>query len=501
MHAKCVQKEKAKDNTTYTMKKILFILVAATITACHNKPVETFNETKPLTLEITKERSYYQADRIVKRLSKMGLEAYILEEKTDAGEWYRVMSGALADSVAAEAYGQKLDSLFHLKTTAVVNYADLDSTSRIPVKKEAVREKHRIDVNPPSVPMCIGQIAEKYPDNLMFNLKKIGLLVLTDKGIAAAESSKLDMPRGIKLSFLKNRRCEAISAVIYEDNLYGDQVTLHVIKCQKDKNVQVASVVPTANKHNVYALELCSDICDMILNTGNYMDELKEGFKAKAYTKLSGYKVSFEDKGKKRTYYVFTDEAGDYIYMAQTTKTDESELLDFIKEIGLSEGLADYDEFYNTFYTIPDNPIDEDIFLGYYVDRLTWSYAKSKGYANWAKRMVGHMDVRCYFYNSNKGTWHFELFDLLTENAEKEIYNRLYRKNLNAQYKRTIYGEEGAAIYDYSWWSGYTLTEVNLGFDRYVAAVTGSSSFSERDLIRRMESLQFVKGGYARQEE
>lgn len=480
------------------MKKIITLFVVAIVLiACGKKPVETFNESKPLTLEITKERSYYQADRIVKRLSKMGLDAYILEEKTDAGEWYRVMSGALADSSAVAVYTQELDSFFHLKPTAVVNYAELDSASRVPIKKEVVKEKHRIAANPPAVPMEIGQIAEKYPDNLMFNLKKIGLLVLTDKAIGSADYNILDMPRGVKLSFLKQKGCQALSSVIYEDNLYGDRVTLHVVKCKAEEKVQAAAFVPTPTEHNEFALQLCSDLCDMILNTGTYQDEVKEGFEAKAYTRLTGYKVSFKEKGKKRTYYVFTDEAGDYIYMAQTTKVDDKELLDFIKEIGKGDGLVEYDEFYNTFYTIPDDPIDDDVFLGYYVDRLTWSYAKSKGYANWAKRMVGHMSVTCGFYNSRKGVWSFQLFDLLTDNAEKQIYNNLYRKNLDSDFRRTIYGEQGAAIYHYDWWyEEYELQEVNLGFDRYVVAITGTDYFTERDLIRRLESLQFTQGGY-----
>ena len=89
------------------------------------------------------------------------------------------------------------------------------------------------------------------------------------------------------------------------------------------------------------------------------------------------------------------------------------------------------------------------------------------------------------------------LFDLLTENAEHQIYNNLYRKSLNSDYRRTIYGEEGAAVYRYDYWDEkYTLHEVNLGFDRYVAAISGTSYFSERDLIRRLEALQFTKGGY-----
>lgn len=485
-------------------KQILLFLLPLCLLACNRTPeAEPFSEEKPLTLEIAKERSYYQADRIVKRLTKMGVEAYILEENGGDGQWYRIMSGALADSTQAEAYIFQLDSLYQLKPKGIVNYQDLDSASRVPVKKEVVKEKHRIDANPPAVPLEISQIAAKYPENVMFNLKKIGLLVLTDKGISVADNSKLDMPRGVRLSFLKNHGCSAISSVIYEDNLFGDRVTLTVIKCGGEAAVQTAAIVPTSTENNKDALALCSDMCDMILNTGNYTNEEKDGFEAKAYSLLSGYKVSFEQKGKKRTYYIFTDEAGDYIYVAQTTKTDDTELLEFIKEIGLSEGLAEYDEFYNTFYTLPDSPVDDDVFLGYYVDRLTWSYARQRDYAAWAKRMVGHMEVTCFYYNEQKGIWDVSLFDLLTESAENQIYDNLYRKTLKAENKRTIYGVDGAAIYREDWWTGKrTLGEVNLGFDRYVLAISGrTQAFTERDLIDRLESLQLVKGGYDKEKE
>lgn len=480
------------------MKKTVFILISLFFVACSKKvDVETFSEKAPLTLEITKERSYYQADRIVKRLAKMKMGAYILEENSSDGQWYRVMSGALADSAQVIEYTKRIDSLFHLKPTAVVNYTELDSASRTPIKREVVQEKHRILANPPAVPNIILELARQYPDNVMFNLDKISLLVLSDKAINIDENRQLDMPRGVKLSYLENKDCLAISSVIYKDNLYGDRVTLHVIKCKHKDDLQVASIIPTPTEHNEHALILCSDICDMILNTGNYVNEQKDRFEAESYSLLSGYKVSFEEKNKKRTYYVFTDESGEYIYMAQTTKTEETELLEFITEIGKGEGLIEYDEFYNTFYTIPDDAIDDDIFLGYYVDRLTWKYAKQKNYSNWSKRMVGHMEVSCYFYNQKKGIWSFSLFDLLTDKAEKQIYENLYRKSISSDYKRTIYGEQGAAIYHYDWWTGdYELTEVNLGFDRYVVAISGTSYFSERDLIRRLESLQFTQGGY-----
>ena len=486
------------------MKKcIAYAALVLVLVACNKETkVECFNEEKPFSVEITKERSYYQADRIVKRLAKMGMEAYVLEETTEDGQWYRVTSGAFADSTQVEQFVAQIDSLFNLHPTAVLNYTDLDSTARTPITKEVVKEQHHIDANPPHVPQEIVKVAQMYPDNVMFNIKKIGMLPLSQNGIKCADMSTLDMPRGVKLSYLKDKECVALSSVIYEDNLYGDRVTLQVVKCKPTLRVQAASIVPIPTEQNEYALALCSDICDMILNTGKYAKEQKDGFEANAYTKLTGYNVSFEDKGQLRTYYVFTDEAGEYIYMAQTTKENEQEILDFIAEIGKGEGLVEYDEFYNTFYTMADEPVDDDEFLGYYVDRLTWSYAKQRNYANWAKRMVGHMFVKCFFYNVVKGIWSIDLFDLLTQTAENQIYNNLYRNSIDEDAKRTIYGEVGAAIYRYNWWTErYELTEVNLGFDRYVVAASGTSYFSERDLINRIEALQFHRGGYSPKEE
>ena len=107
------------------------------------------------------------------------------------------------------------------------------------------------------------------------------------------------------------------------------------------------------------------------------------------------------------------------------------------------------------------------------------------------------MYVDCFFYNRTKGLWHFQLFDLLNEQSERKIYNSLYRNNLSESSKRTIYGDEGAAIYQHTLQTdSLILAEVNLGFGRYIVAVCGSPSFTERDLILRTQSLQFQRGGY-----
>lgn len=466
-----------------------------------SKPQQTepvlFNETKPVAVEIARERSFYQANRIAQRLSQMDVETHIISRTGDDGQWYSVISGSFAYSAQAEQYERQLDSRYRIHPVAIVSYTDLEEAARVPAQKETVTEQQRIDANPPSVPQEIVQVAEQYPQSETLDVNEIGMLMLSDKGIEAAKSKNINLPHGITLEYLKDKNCTALSTVTYEDNLHGDKITLNIAKRRSAKQEKKTTASSIATERNKAALTLCSKICKKILATGEYTNEQKVHFEADAYTKLKGYKVTFEDRGKTWSYYVFTDEAGDYIYMAQATIVGDSEIISFITEIGKSGGLKEYDEFHNTFYTIADNQVDDDEFIGYYISRLTDGYARDRQYAEWAKCMVGHMYVDCFFYNRTKGQWHFQLFDLLNEQSERKIYNSLYRNNLSESSKRTIYGDEGAAIYQHTLQTdSLILAEVNLGFGRYIVAVCGSPSFTERDLILRTQSLQFQRGGY-----
>lgn len=484
------------------MRKIIIasmLVIGQCITSCtscmqqeEEVVVEKFSESTPYTIEIKKERSYFQAEKIANRLTKMGLGGYVITEKTDDGTWYRVVSGALADSAAVEAYKARLDTTFNIKEVAVVDYAELDSMARIPVMKDSIEERHRIAANKPDVPKCITNIINKFPESDMFYLSSIGMLTLNKDGIKRSEGRKVDMPRGVSLSYLKSKGCQSIASVIYKDNIYGDNVTLQVIRSKDTTQVMEASLIPSVTAQNEACVMLCGEIADKILETGEYENETKTPFEKQAYQKLSGFTASFIAKNTKRSYYIFTDEAGEYIYMAQSTKNKDDEMYEFIGEIGKSEGLVMYDEFYNSFYTVADKMEDEEEFVGYYMEKLTWSYAKNKGYAAWAKKMVGHWQSSLAFRNEEKGCWEYSIFDLLSDTQGQKIYNVLYRENLDKSCLRTIYGTQGAAIRGF--W-GY-LTEVNFGYGRYVVAMNPVGAYTERDLIKRAERLQLEMGGY-----
>lgn len=479
------------------MKKTFAVILVASAqylsgcSSCSERQIaedktETFTESKPYTIEVRRERSYFQAERIANRLSKMGLGGYIIQEDTGDGTWYRVVSGALADSAAVEAYIAKLDTIFDIQDVDVIDYAQLDSTARTPVVGDSIDERHRITANSPDVPRCVSDIISKFPDNDMFYLSSIGILLINDEGIKRSAGSAIDMPRGLSLSYLKTKEFQALASVIYVDNIYGDQVTLQVVKCKEAPKVAKASLMPAYTSQNEEAVHTCSEIADKILNTGDYDEETKVPFEYKAYQKLSGFVASFTSRDTKRSYFIFTDEAGEYIYMAQSTKNKDEEMYEFIGEIGKSEGLIMYDEFYNSFYTAAKEQDGKDVFIGYYMSKLQQSYARSKGYSAWAKKLVGHWQSSLIFNNEDKGCWMYTIFDLISDAKGQQVYNVLYRKGLDDDCLRTIYGTKGAAIRNF--WGD--LTELNFGYGRYIIALDPIGVYTERELINRAENLQ-----------
>lgn len=482
---------------------LMMLMACSLFDESQEKVVEAFSSEKPYTLEILKERSYYQADKVVSRLSSKNIDSYILKSEDEEGDsWYSVVSGAFENDSCLEAFRLYLDTALQIKAGEVFVYSEMDSLDRIPVKEEAVKEQKRIDANKPDVPEDIASLISQYPKTDIFYLKNVSLLSLTDEGIQSAEGRHVDMPRGVTLKKLKELGCVSFASVIYKDNLYKDEVTLQVVKLKDSPVVNQASVVPLFNLNNEEAAEICSLLADLVLATGKYKEELKEEFRHPSQSDIVGYRVSFRTKeGVLRRYYFLTTQDGGYVYMLQSTKEDDGELMDFLANVGKTDGgLEEFDEFYNSFYTIADQMADLDILIGYYSDRLDYTYAKERGYAKWANRMVGHWYTNFYFYNSGKGVWNYAIFDLLTKNKSHQVYRTFYRSEQSKESEREIYGTVGTALYGITinkyWDLIRYLQEVSFSYDRYIVAGSGAVDYSEEDLIARVENLQLEKGGY-----
>ena len=494
--------------TSFNLQVLISFFLLILVLSCTDeleRDVDTVDADQPYTVQVTKERSFYQAQKAQERLLKMDVDAYLVATQDSIERaWYNVMSGAFADSLSSANYIESLDSLYNLKDCSIVDTRNLTDDYSIiepkDVKKYKVEENKRIEANTPSVPASVLDVAGKFPDNNTFYLKRINILNLDEaKSLSEVpDYLNMDMPRGITLWKL-SKFCNVISEVQYQDNLFDDNVTLSVMKVNDDYELDTDllfeqyAVEKPAKNAETYALTL--EFSQDILNTGNYDNEHIKEIEVGAFRKLIGYKVGLTTrKGVYRSYFVLADEKGEYLIFAQSVEKTESEMKEILAEVGKSDGLNDYDEFYNSFYVLPDHPIDEDIFLGYSIDKLGWSYAKEKGYTNWSKAMVGHWNVNGYFWNTKKGFWTLGLFDLLTPSSQGHIYGTLYSGHKSRGKKATdVYGVQGYFVAQRSYWS--SSLELNFGIGRHVFAID-SEKLDDEDMLIRAERMQFKRGGY-----
>lgn len=461
-----------------------------------DKPELAFSQEAPFAINIKSERSYFQARRIMRRLRTMGIDAYVLPHDSEDGEWYLVMCGAFATDSLAQNYRRTLDSAHGLQSDTVLNFQLLDSIARTPLIAEAVEEAERIDADPPEVSDTLMRILRQYPKNDLFYLRNIVFTKLENRYISKASDFSLDLPRGVSLSWLKEKGVTFFSSVIYVDNLYGNTATLQIMDFPRTSEIMKASLLPEGtNERNQKAIELCSEIADRILKSGEYVFEEKSHLSPiKAHNTLSGFRVSLTDREVTRHYLVLTDAYGEYIYTLQYTISNHGEMLDFLVGLGQSSGLEEYPEFYNSFFTNAAQQLDGDYVWGYSLEKLGWEYARARGYARWAKRMVGLWNTTTYYYNPSYGLWAVALFDLLNEENATEIYQELYLGTMDKENHRTVYGRPGAAIYN--WWGDH-LSEINVSVGRYVVAGGSiTADFEERALIARIEQMQFERGGF-----
>jgi hypothetical protein len=496
------------------MKKIfplnLFIifLIFTICTSCSNK-VETVSAEKPFTVQITKERSYFQAKKAQERLMKIGIDAYLLATQDSVDrKWYNVMSGAFVDSFSSVNYIHTLDSTYHFKKLEILDTRRLKETFSIIIpnnkKQKEIEEYKRIEANKPNVPKDVIDVTEMFPDNNIFFLGKINILNLSEpKSLSkVTDNVRMDIPRGIKLRKLSNF-CNSICEVQYQDNLYGDNVTISIMKVKSDYDLNKNIIFEkySVKKPNAYikSYALALEFSEDILNSGEYANESIKEIKISAFKLLTGYKVGFTTKkGIYRSYLVLSDTDCQYLIIAQSVDKNEEEIQEILSEVGKSKGLNDYDEFYNNFYVLPSDPEDDDIFLGYTINKLDWSYAQQKGYSNWSKAMVGHWNVNGFFWNKQKGIWTLGLFDLLTPSSQKHIYGKLYsgQKSYNKT-QTNVYGVNGHFV-NMEFYL-YRSLELNFGIGRYVSAIN-SENLNRKDMMNRAEKMQFKKGGFAKTE-
>lgn len=487
------------------MKNILCILIAAlTIVSCNRAKetaIEKFDESKPYAISIAKERSFYQAEKIKDRLIEMGVDAYISKATDSLNQeegWYHVMTGGLINEDSASIQLNRIASMMEMDTSqfeiAEYNAGVVTSFNPDSIKRT---ESKRINANKPDIPEEVFDVISQFPESNALLVKKAFVFATPNiegrqKDFSFLEDISLDLPRGIYRSHML-RNTSAFAEVIYEDNLYGDQLTIDIGKLYPHPgNISAASFITLENKQS---FDIAEEYADKILETGDYLTETKEEIKISSTLTWYGYEVTIEPQyNYYRKYIILVDETNTYISFCQSTEKTTDELKNILSDIGKSDGLLYYDEFYNTFYTNPDDLAEDDIFLGYSLDKIGWDYVRHKGYADWSKECVGHWSAKSYF-SSSKGMWTFGIFDLLTEDHQKYM-NYLYRKVVQHPITE-INGTSSVLVEDerYNWEVGryvYFVSEINFGMNRYECMINNTqySWLSKTDLIERIISMQ-----------
>jgi len=387
------------------------------------------NDQTPYAVEVAKARSYYKAYDISERLDGLGVEAYIMLEESENGNWYKVLSGGETSLEEIKLYQKEIQNKLKSNELSIVNYQTIKDQLVLNYK-DSLKENKRISSKKPNVPEKLFQVINKFPEDKSFIVKSYFIVNSPDSikhlgRFKEAFDLKHDLPRGITLYNLMEKS-EAIAEVIYEDNLFGDQVTIDVVRLKSDLGIELGP-----NKKN-HAFEVANYFSDLILNTGEYNLEDKLKMNISSYEKFYGYKVTIEPEKKKnslRTYFVLVSRDLKNLVFSQSTEKSDDEIKNILESLGNSDGLASYDEFHNSFYALPSNCFIDDEFICFYSKKLTNTYAKDRNYANWSKKMVGHWQSTAVFEGSKNKSWSISFFDILNDKKVALIYDDLYVKS------------------------------------------------------------------------
>tara|TARA_B100000683_G_scaffold238938_1_gene245139 strand:- start:5141 stop:6583 length:1443 start_codon:yes stop_codon:yes gene_type:complete len=478
------------------MKKIFILIISIILFSCSsNKQV---NDESPYAIQIKEVRSIFKAEDVVKRLDKFDINSYIIAEEGDDGTWYRIISGSEKSLDEIQKHKDWLDEKADFKELKIINYQNIKS-NLVEDYRESKKEQERIKTLKPDIPEKIYEVISKFPDDDNFIVKNFFIVNCPDsikdiRKFREGYNVDHDLPRGISMKSLM-KRSECIAEVIYEDNLFEDRVTIDIVKLKKDHginidNIEYASFLET--EKNKKPLQIANYFAELILETGKYSFEDKVKINVSSYQKFIGYKVTIKPSKRKdeyRTYFILVSKDMNHVIFSQSTEKTEEEIMDIIKSLGEGEGLNSYDEFYNSFYTLPSK-IKHD-FICFTTEKLSRRYARERNNAKWAKKMVGHWNSTAHFYSEEHKNYVVSFFDLLYENQVDYIYKTLYidaQSSSSRSFEIDVKGKTGITF------KGTYPSEVSFpsGRNVIVTANRQSGKLKLADMLEVCESMQLT---------
>jgi len=468
----------------------LFTLITLLFTSCSSDKIKVINENTPYAIQLKEIRSYYKAEDIKERFNKLGIKAYIISEELEDGNWYRIVAGAEKSLEEIREFQSKIEEKITIEDLEIINYQNIEKNLIVNFK-DNLKETKRISSEKPNLPEKLFQIINKFPEDNNFIVQSFFVVNSPDsikdlKNFKPAYELDHDLPRGVSLkNLMKKSTC--IAEVIYEDNIFGDQVTIDIATLKDDPGIELSE------KRKQHAFEIANYFAELILETGKYNFEDKVKINISSYQKFQGYKVTIQPKKRKesyRTYFVLVSKDLRSLVFSQSTEKSDDEILEIIQDLGKSEGLNSYDEFHNAFYTLPKTCYIEDEFICFSSEKLSSRYARDRNYAKWSKKMVGHWNSTASFYSPERRSWSVSFFDLLNYEKVSLIHENLYVKahksNSNSK-EVNMYNDKIGIIF-----KGKYPTELSFPGNRFVVAINNGykGKLQEGDLIDVAECLQ-----------
>ena len=460
-------------------------------------PELEFNEQNKFGVLLSKVRSAKHSKIIHERVRDMEISSTVvaIQDTEDDGYWYQIIVGSSDNFDEIVQIREQLEQDFGFEDLSIVNFDEISHLISEAAKSTST-EVEKIDADEPDIPSVAFETIKEFPFTNFFFVQRLTLYVSPKLGEKSHHSSMKkvvsnDLPRGISRSSLL-KQTQAFAEAVFVDNIYDDSVTINILKMHPRSELDIEGNV----------LEY---FAQKILDTGRYRTELTEDFVMENKPSWRGVKVTIEPKSNYfRKYILIQDTESDWVYFSQSTKKTDEDMKKILRQIGQSNGLLQYDEFYNTFYTLPASLSPEDEFQGFDMSRIRSSYAKGKGYRLWAKRCVGHWRSTGFFYHDEKGPWSYGLFDLLSKQNVDKTYN-LYVNDGYSKTKIDVFGTIGRYVLEDRWSKRKYKTykwplEINFPQQRYLCMINNASDrgYLKKDmLLERANSLQLQsRGGY-----
>jgi len=477
------------------MKKNIFIsvglicvLVIVLFLICQLRQSEApvkISAEKPFAFEVKRDRSFFQAQKIQNRLKKQQVNSYIMtvDDTTEGGEWFLVMAEATGDTASIDSLATQIKTQLQIDSVKVIDY-NQPGLKLVDIDTIQITEKKRIHESKPQIANHVWDIIYHFPNTDFFYIKDFKLVNFQNKSLFKAENlqldiDNLDLPRGITLNLL-HQKSDAWAEAIYIDNLYGDQVTIDIIRLSEDHNIIEKDSTQTTEADSL-PYQIAAFFGKLILDTGEYKTETMNFFQVREKDPLRGIQVMIEPKENQlRTYSILVDQTNQFVYFCQSTQKSTDELKAIMALINRGNGMDEYDEFHNTFFTLPDTLPESELFISFELSRLDWSYAKLKDYTKWSKQMVGHWNGDAFFMNRNDNRrWSLSLFDLLTTEKLNLVYHNYYANERQQDEHIDVYGTGGYFV---------NKDEVNFPFDRFIASVDDKNTIH----VSRAEVLRLL---------